>query len=184
MPSVRIALVSELARAAGLGGMAGGQMLDLAAEGRFEDKHARSAENDVVTLQAMKTGALIRFACRAGAILGQADATRARRRSTAMARRSARRSRSPTTCSTSKATPKPSARPPARTPPPARPRWSTCSASPAPAPGSRALVARGRRRAGAVRRESRYSARRRALHRRAKDLRRSNRWPARLPLGR
>src|SRR4029077_8889531 len=31
--SVRIALVSELARAAGLGGMAGGQMIDLAAEG-------------------------------------------------------------------------------------------------------------------------------------------------------
>ena len=33
--AVRIALVSELARASGLGGMAGGQMLDLAAEGRF-----------------------------------------------------------------------------------------------------------------------------------------------------
>ena len=40
MPAVRIALVSELARAAGLGGMAGGQMLDLAAEGRFETKRA------------------------------------------------------------------------------------------------------------------------------------------------
>ncbi len=70
---VRIALVSELARAAGLGGMAGGQMLDLAAEGRFGNKHAL-AENEIATLQAMKTGALIRFACRAGAILGQADA--------------------------------------------------------------------------------------------------------------
>ena len=34
---VRIALVAALARAAGLGGMAGGQMLDLAAEGRFAD---------------------------------------------------------------------------------------------------------------------------------------------------
>src|SRR5262245_60624243 len=34
---VRIALVRELARAAGLGGMVGGQMLDLAAEGRFAD---------------------------------------------------------------------------------------------------------------------------------------------------
>ena len=33
--ALRIALVAELARAAGLGGMAGGQMLDLAAEGRF-----------------------------------------------------------------------------------------------------------------------------------------------------
>ena len=70
---VRAALVLELARAAGLGGMAGGQMLDLAAEGRFAPKRALS-EAEVVTLQAMKTGALIRFACRAGAILGQADA--------------------------------------------------------------------------------------------------------------
>jgi len=72
-PRVRIALVRELARAAGLGGMAGGQMLDLAAEGRFEKKRALS-ESEIVTLQAMKTGALIRFACNAGAILGQADA--------------------------------------------------------------------------------------------------------------
>ena len=71
--SVRIALVAELARASGLGGMAGGQMLDLAAEGRFEQKRALG-ESEIVTLQAMKTGALIRFACRAGAILGQADA--------------------------------------------------------------------------------------------------------------
>src|SRR4051794_14960516 len=34
--AVRIALVAALARAAGLGGMVGGQMLDLAAEGRFD----------------------------------------------------------------------------------------------------------------------------------------------------
>ena len=72
-PKVRIALVSELARASGLGGMAGGQMLDLAAEGRFEQKRSLT-EKEIATLQAMKTGALIRFACRAGAILGQADA--------------------------------------------------------------------------------------------------------------
>ena len=71
--SVRIALVSELARAAGLGGMAGGQMLDLAAEGRFDAKRGLS-EKEIVTLQSMKTGALIRFACAAGAILGKADA--------------------------------------------------------------------------------------------------------------
>ena len=70
--SVRIVLVTELARASGLGGMAGGQMLDLAAEGRFADKHAL-AETEIATLQAMKTGALIRFACRAGAILGKAN---------------------------------------------------------------------------------------------------------------
>ncbi len=70
---VRIALVADMAAAAGLGGMAGGQMLDLAAEGRFDGKRAL-AEDDIARLQAMKTGALIRFACRAGAMLGQADA--------------------------------------------------------------------------------------------------------------
>ncbi len=70
--SVRIALVLELARAAGLGGMAGGQMLDLAAEGRFDARRGLS-EEEIVTLQSMKTGALIRFACLAGAILGKAD---------------------------------------------------------------------------------------------------------------
>jgi farnesyl diphosphate synthase len=72
--TVRIALVSELARAAGLGGMAGGQMLDLSAEGRFGDKPMLS-EKEIADMQAMKTGALIRFACRAGAILGQTDAS-------------------------------------------------------------------------------------------------------------
>jgi farnesyl diphosphate synthase len=70
--AVRTTLVLELARASGLGGMAGGQMLDLAAEGRFENKRVLS-ENEIITLQAMKTGALIRFACNAGAILGKAD---------------------------------------------------------------------------------------------------------------
>jgi farnesyl diphosphate synthase len=70
--SIRIALVTELARASGLGGMAGGQMLDLAAEGRFAEKRALT-EKEIATLQAMKTGALIRFACRAGALLGRAD---------------------------------------------------------------------------------------------------------------
>jgi farnesyl diphosphate synthase len=51
--------------------MAGGQMLDLAAEGRFGT--VSLTESEVATLQAMKTGALIHFACRAGAILGRAD---------------------------------------------------------------------------------------------------------------
>ena len=70
---VRIELVAALARAAGIGGMAGGQMLDLSAEGRFGDgKPQQLAENEIATLQAMKTGALLRFACVAGAILGEA----------------------------------------------------------------------------------------------------------------
>jgi farnesyl diphosphate synthase len=72
--AIRIALVRELARAAGLGGMAGGQMLDLAAEGRFDGARPAPDEADVRTLQAMKTGALLHFACIAGAILGEADA--------------------------------------------------------------------------------------------------------------
>jgi farnesyl diphosphate synthase len=74
--AVRIELVMALARASGLGGMVGGQMLDLAAEGRFDDgKPQKFDEAGVATLQAMKTGALLRFACDAGAILGQANAT-------------------------------------------------------------------------------------------------------------
>jgi farnesyl diphosphate synthase len=73
-PTVRIALVGLLARAAGLGGMVGGQMLDLAAEGRFADGPLQLDEAEVTTLQAMKTGALLRFACLAGAILGEASA--------------------------------------------------------------------------------------------------------------
>ena len=72
-PAVRIALVSALARAAGLGGMVGGQILDLAAEGRFAGgAPQRLGETEVRTLQAMKTGALLHFGCLAGAILGQA----------------------------------------------------------------------------------------------------------------
>ena len=62
----RAALVLALARAAGLGGMAGGQMLDLDA-GRD-----RTDEAGVITLQAMKTGALIRFACEAGPVIAGA----------------------------------------------------------------------------------------------------------------
>jgi farnesyl diphosphate synthase len=72
-PAVRIRLVNMLSRAAGIGGMVGGQMLDLAAEGRFNQTGSNKLnERDVAILQAMKTGALLRFACCAGAILGQA----------------------------------------------------------------------------------------------------------------
>ena len=73
-PRVRIELVMALARASGVGGMAGGQMLDLAAEGRFVQNRTalEFSEKDVRTLQAMKTGALLRFACEAGGILAAA----------------------------------------------------------------------------------------------------------------
>ncbi|CAN7213203.1 MULTISPECIES: polyprenyl synthetase family protein [Brucella] len=65
--SIRIELVSALARASGIGGMAGGQALDLMAEDNKPD------EAGIITLQAMKTGALIRFACEAGAIIAGAS---------------------------------------------------------------------------------------------------------------
>jgi farnesyl diphosphate synthase len=71
-PAVRVALVVALARASGLGGMVGGQMLDLAAEGRFGGARQAFDESEIATLQAMKTGALLRFACIAGALLGEA----------------------------------------------------------------------------------------------------------------
>ena len=59
-PAVRIELVNALARAAGVGGMAGGQMLDLAAEGRFARNGPQHlGESEVRMLQAMKTGALL-----------------------------------------------------------------------------------------------------------------------------
>jgi farnesyl diphosphate synthase len=70
-PALRVKLISALARAAGMGGMAGGQMLDLAAEGRYARPNLNFA--DIRNLQAMKTGALLQFACSSGAILGEAD---------------------------------------------------------------------------------------------------------------
>jgi farnesyl diphosphate synthase len=74
-PAVRVELVTALARASGIGGMVGGQMLDLADEGRFGDGRPQHlTEADIRRLQIMKTGALLRFACAAGAILGAADA--------------------------------------------------------------------------------------------------------------
>ncbi|WP_244275097.1 polyprenyl synthetase family protein [Pseudovibrio sp. Ad13] len=65
-PAIRLRLSRELARASGIGGMAGGQMLDLASE------HRDRTEAEIRQLQAMKTGALIRYACRAGAMLANA----------------------------------------------------------------------------------------------------------------
>jgi farnesyl diphosphate synthase len=74
------ALVRALAQGAGVGGMVGGQLLDLAAEGRYapDPKHP-AGEAGVIRIQSMKTGALIKTACRMGAILGdaKADETRA-----------------------------------------------------------------------------------------------------------
>lgn len=67
-PHVRCDLILALARAAGPAGMAGGQCLDLEAE-----KLGRVFEaSEIRHLERLKTGALIVFACEAGAILGHA----------------------------------------------------------------------------------------------------------------
>jgi farnesyl diphosphate synthase len=68
--TIRIALTSALAKAAGSDGMVEGQMLDILAE-----RSGFATFEDIASMQAKKTGALFRFACEAGAILAQADAT-------------------------------------------------------------------------------------------------------------
>jgi len=65
-PAVRCELVTALATAAGAAGMVGGQMIDLIAETQTLELGA------ITRLQRMKTGALIAFACEAGAILAKA----------------------------------------------------------------------------------------------------------------
>lgn len=70
-PAVRAELVLQLARHAGLGGMVGGQVLDLEAESKREPHTAAH----VVRVQSMKTGALLHYAVLAGALFGGADAT-------------------------------------------------------------------------------------------------------------
>jgi farnesyl diphosphate synthase len=65
-PQARCELVVALGGAAGARGMAGGQMIDMLAEGRTLDGPA------VTRLQALKTGRLIQFSTEAGAILGRA----------------------------------------------------------------------------------------------------------------
>ena len=66
-PWVRCELVRALARAAGIHGMVGGQMIDLAGE------NADLKMGEITRLQQLKTGALICFSSEAGAILGKAS---------------------------------------------------------------------------------------------------------------
>lgn len=65
--AVRGELALGLARAAGWAGMAGGQSLDLEAEGNS------LGIDEIRRMQALKTGALIEYACTAGATLGGAQ---------------------------------------------------------------------------------------------------------------
>lgn len=66
-PFVRSELMLALARAVGPAGMAGGQMMDLAAEGEVLDINA------ITRLQQLKTGALIEYAVEAACIMGRLD---------------------------------------------------------------------------------------------------------------
>jgi len=65
--AVRAKLVAELVAGAGAGGMAGGQMRDI------EGESGGFSNGEIETMQAMKTGALIRAAVHIGAILGGAS---------------------------------------------------------------------------------------------------------------
>lgn len=66
-PAVRVELAGALATAAGAAGMVGGQMIDISPERENLDL------GGITELQSLKTGALIKFSCEAGAILGRAD---------------------------------------------------------------------------------------------------------------
>ncbi len=64
---VRVELIAGLAHASGAQGMVGGQMIDMS-----PDRDNFDLEG-ITRLQALKTGALIKFSCQAGAILGRAN---------------------------------------------------------------------------------------------------------------
>lgn len=66
-PFVRVELIAELARASGPAGMAGGQMMDLMADGAGDLA-------SVTRLQQLKTGALIGWCLDAAAIMGKVPA--------------------------------------------------------------------------------------------------------------
>lgn len=72
-PNVRCELIRSLARASGVRGMVGGQMMDLDAE------HQDMTADEVIRLQRLKTGELFAVSCEVGAVLGKApEAMRAR----------------------------------------------------------------------------------------------------------
>lgn len=67
---VRCDLIAALSRAAGAIGMVGGQMIDLKAENQ------PLPQDEIIRMQQMKTGALIVFSCKAGAILAKVTGER------------------------------------------------------------------------------------------------------------
>jgi len=78
---VRIDLIRRLAHAAGDAGMVGGQALDMeATDMEATDVHADAAGasgvDAVEKIHVMKTGALLRYSCEAGALLAGSDAVK------------------------------------------------------------------------------------------------------------
>lgn len=73
--AARVALVQGLARASGVCGMVGGQAMDIAAE----TAPVPLTLDEITTLQAGKTGALIEWAATAGPVMAAADAGPLRR---------------------------------------------------------------------------------------------------------
>ena len=70
-PAIRLALIQLLSSAAGpYGGMVAGQTLDLYAQ---TTNNPTEDEKIIFRIEEMKTGRLLRYACEAGAILGQAS---------------------------------------------------------------------------------------------------------------
>lgn len=65
-PQVRCELIRTVAKAAGVHGMVGGQMMDLDAEDRELEL------DEIIRLQRLKTGEMFAVSCEAGAILGKA----------------------------------------------------------------------------------------------------------------
>lgn len=66
-PDVKLSAISALARAAGIYGMIGGQIVDMEGEERT------LSASELTEMHRMKTGALIRAACEMGAYLGGGD---------------------------------------------------------------------------------------------------------------
>lgn len=64
--AVRCELIRSVARAAGVRGMVGGQMMDIDAE------HQKLSADEVIRLQRLKTGEMFAVSCETGAILGKA----------------------------------------------------------------------------------------------------------------
>jgi geranylgeranyl diphosphate synthase type II len=79
-PQLAAASCAELATAAGIAGMVGGQADDLAAEGRFTNQHSAEQPADPPNAQTMqsiherKTGAMIRVSLRLGGLAAGANA--------------------------------------------------------------------------------------------------------------